>query len=396
MKTSNAVHYLDHASMGRPGRETLRRMREELAEVARVSSSGTDETLRELVAVENARKRVAKFIHADPQNVLLVGNTTQALGMVATSLPLRRGDNILMADSEFMGAPIVWRGVCRRVGVELLPVRSVAGRVLAEQYAERANSRTRAIFVSAVQEVSGYRADLRAIREVASRSDAYLIVDGIQEVGARPVDFEKLNVDAYCAGGHKWLRSPFGLGFACLAPRLREILDPPFQGYFALAEPEQGWDNYMGLSTKTPFDPLPERRDAGRMETGGFLNWLGAVALDAAIGELDALGAVRVWKRISELRNRLVKGLAGMGLEVLGGADAPDEAHAGITTFCMPGGPDEEKQLVQRLAHARIFLVMRYVSGVGGIRVAVHESNKSGDVDALLAVTKRFLAKRKK
>ncbi len=391
MKNQPRLHYLDHASLGRPGPKTIDRIRKEAARAGQFATSGTLETLRQLNAFENARRRIARFVHSDLGGVVLVGNTTQALGMIATALPLQRGDNVLVADIEFMGATVVWRGVCRRLGVELVPVPSTGGQLAAQDFARLANSRTKAMIISTVQEVSGCRADLPAIREVASRSGAYLIVDGIQEVGAIPISFKELGVDAYCAGGHKWMRSPFGLGFACLSQRLLEVLDPSFQGYLALAEPEVGWDRYMGLTSRSPFDCLPERQDAVRLETGGFPNWLGAVALDAAVSELESKDPAKVWARIRRLRRRLVAGLSGMDIEILGGADAPEGAHSGIVTIHLAGGADQEKHLVRRLAREHIQVSLRYVSGIGGIRVAVHESNNAGDVDAFLEVTRAFV-----
>lgn len=388
------IHYLDHASLGRPTKRILGRVRTAVSGLGKFTSSGTAETLREFEAIEAARMRIAQFIHADPANILLVGNTTQALGIIATALALSHGDNVLIADIEFMGATIVWRGVCRRLGVELVPVQTREGKLFADDFAAQANSRTRAIVVSSVQEVSGWRTNLQAIRDAAAKSNALVIADGIQEVGARPVDFAALGVDAYCAGGHKWLRSPFGMGFACVGPRLLEILEPVYQGYLALAEPEVGWDRYMESPERTPFDLLTVRRDAERMQTGGYPNWLGATALDAAIEEFQSLGAACVWNRIQKLRSRLVKGLCEMGLEFLGGPEPPDQAISGIVTFCLSDGILAEKGLLEELKRARVYVSLRYVSGVGGIRVAVHESNAENDLDALLDVTRRSIRKR--
>lgn len=386
-------HYLDHASMGRPTRRTLERLHTALSNLGTFASTGTRETLRQFEAVERARARIAQFIHADPSNILLVGNTTQALGTIATALPLAGGDNVLMGDIEFMGATVAWRGACQRAGVEIVPVKTTGGKVFAEQYAARANSRTRAIIISSVQEVSGWRADLRAISDVAAKSGAFVIADGIQEAGARPVNFRELGVDAFCAGGHKWLRSPFGLGFACLGPRLLGVLEPTYQGYLALAEPEVGWDRYMESADRTPFDLPADRSDAGRMETGAYPNWLGAMALDAAIEDFQKLGPERVWGRIKKLRARLVKGLQELGIGFLGGPEPPEGAFAGIVTFCLPGGAADEKKLLEEMKKARVFASLRYVTGVGGIRTAVHESNSDADVDALLDIARRFLAK---
>ena len=396
MKRGTKFHYLDHASMGRPTRRTLERLHAALFKLGSFASTGTIEALKQFDAVEKARTRVAQFVHADPANILLIGNTSQALGMIATALPMSRGDNILMADIEFMGATVAWRGACRRAGVEILPVKTTGGKICAEQFAVRANSRTRAILISSVQEVSGWRADLRAISDVAAKFGAFVIADGIQEAGARPVDFRELGVDAFCAGGHKWLRSPFGLGFACLGPRLLEVLEPASQGYLALGEPEVGWDRYMELAERTPFDLPADRTDAGRMETGGYPNWLGAIGLDAAIEDYQKLGPERSWKRIKKLRARLVNGLRELGIGFLGGPEPPEDAFAGIVTFWLPGGAVDEKKLLEEMKKARVFASLRYVTGIGGIRTAIHESNRDEDVDALLDVTRRFLKKRQR
>lgn len=388
---SPRIHYLDHASMGRPARRTTDRVRKAVADVGAFQGGGTPETLRQFDAIERARKRLARAIHADKASILFVGNTTQALGTIATSLPLRPGDNILVADVEFMGATIVWRGVCRRLGVSLISVPTRNGAVFAEDFAAVANAHTRAIIVSAVQEVSGFRADISSVRDVAARSSAFLIVDGIQEIGARPVDFQKLGADAYCAGGHKWLRSPFGLGFMCLAPRLLDALDPTYQGYLALAEPEIGWGAYMELENRTPFDLPPDRADAGRLETGGYPNWLGAIALDAAVEDWQSLGEKRVWASILKLRTRLANGLTELGLKILATENVPESQTAGIVTFRLLGGLEAERKLTEQLARAHTYVAVRYVSGVGGIRSAVHVTNTHADVDALVEVTRRFL-----
>jgi selenocysteine lyase/cysteine desulfurase len=390
------MHYLDHASMGRSAPRTIKRVRDAVAALGNFQSGGTPETLLQFEAVEKARKRVARAINAKPGQILFVGNTSQALGTIATALPLQRGDQILLADVEFMGAPLVWRGVCERVGVELVPVRTRGGRVLPDDFRAAIGPRARVISISTVQEVSGFRADIPAIREIADTYGTFVIADGIQEAGARPVDFAAMGADAYCAGGHKWLRSPFGLGFACLGERLLNVLRPTFQGYFAMGDPEIGWAAYMALPNRTPFDTVDERRDAGRLEMGGYPNWLGAVALDAAVEEWLHAGPAKVWASILKLRKRLTDGLKELDLRVLSTENAPEKEFAGIVTFCLPGGIEDEKKLVAELERNRIYVSVRYISGVGGIRTGVHVTNTSSDIDAFLNVTERFVSKTKK
>jgi selenocysteine lyase/cysteine desulfurase len=80
------VRYLDHASMGHPTVRTLDRVEAAVSALGRATSTGTAETLRQFEAVEKARRRIAKFIHTDVASILLVGNTSQALGAIASAL----------------------------------------------------------------------------------------------------------------------------------------------------------------------------------------------------------------------------------------------------------------------------------------------------------------------
>jgi cysteine desulfurase / selenocysteine lyase len=381
-------HYLDHACLGRPTPQTLAAVRQAAASIAAPGAAGTARTMGLLEAVEAARQSVGRLIRSAPNNILLIENTTQGVGWIASSLPVQAGDNVLVADIEFMGAALVWRHIARRVGVEIISVPTSNGRVLPQHFAAKANARTRAIMVGAVQEVSGFRTDLGALQEIASHCGAALIVDGIQEVGAVPVDLEKCPVDAYCAGGHKWLRSPFGTGFAFIHPRLLERLDPPFCGYLALQEPEIGWDHYMELEDRSAYDPLAEINDARRLATGGIPNWLGAVALGHAAEEFLQLGVHNVWQRILHLRSRLADGLAGLGFPLTGDRS---NGISGMVCFRSGGEVEQDRALHSALTASRVFVSLRYISGVGGLRVAVHENNTDADVDALLEVASHFV-----
>lgn len=392
-------HYLDFACLGKPTRRTLHAVSRAMEELAALESPGTPETLRFFDACEQARQRAAQLVHADVSQLVLVDSTTHGLGLVANALPLRPGENVLIDDLEFLGAAVVWRAVSQRAGVEIRPVKTAGGRALPEDFARSADGRTRAIVLSSVQEVSGFRADLKAMREVARSFGAWLIVDGIQEAGAVPVNLEAAPVDAYCAGGHKWLRSPFGLGFMCIHPELLARMQPATQGYLALAEPAGGWEPYLQSPERTPFDPLEELDDARRLQPGGTPNWIGAVALREAIAELMETGAGTVWTRICSLTDRLRAGLRKMGLKIWGdaegGAAQARAHHSGVVCFALPGGVAAERELLARLSHAGIYVSLRHVSGIGGIRVSPHHDSSMGGIDRLLEVTAAFVSARR-
>jgi len=77
-----------------------------------------------------------------------------------------------------------------------------------------------------------------------------------------------------------------------------------------------------------------------------------------------------------------------LGFPIVG---AGDEGISGIVCFRTAGGIDQDRALVSALTAARVLVSLRYVAGIGGLRVAVHEDNTEADVDALLEVAARFI-----
>jgi len=384
--------YLDHASMGLPSPATIGAVSSWIEVLASPDMTGTERSLKLFAAVERARQQAASLIHVDPANVLLVENTSQGLGLLASSLPLDEGDNILVGDIEFLAAAVCWRSTSRKLRVEIRPVKTEGGRVLPDDFARVADSRTRVLVLSSVQEVSGFRCDLRAFCQLAKHLKAFLIVDGIQEAGALHVDLKETPIDAYCTGGSKWLRSPFGMGFLYVGPELLAVLSPPAFGYMALREPGEGWQAYLQSGKRTPFDPLPEQQDARRLLTGGMPNGVGAVALEQAIRDLRGIGTQTSNQRILTLIRALITELMECGLNVCAVHDPSEERYlSGIVCFDMKTGTGAEKQLWACLLKSKVQVSLRYTTGIGGIRVSLHHDNTDEDIQTLMEVLRREL-----
>jgi cysteine desulfurase / selenocysteine lyase len=392
MRQGMRIVYLDHAAMGLPSQGTIAAVSSWIDVLANPEITGTERSLKLFEAVERARQQAASLINVDSANLLLVENTSQGLGLIASSLPLADGDNILVGDIEFLAATVCWRSASRKLRIEIRPVKTQGGRVLPEEFARVADSRTRVLILSSVQEVSGFRCNLRAFGQLAKELKALLIVDGIQEAGALHVDLTKTPVDAYCAGGSKWLRSPFGMGFLYVGPELLSRLSPPTFGYMALKEPEAGWQGYLQSQKRTPFDPLPEQQDARKLLAGGMPNGLGAVALEQAIRDVRGIGTPASNQRILRLTKALITELMESGFRICAVHDPSEENYrSGIVCFGMKTGAGAEKQLLACLLEAKIQVSLRYTTGIGGIRVSLHHDNTDGDIQALMDILRREL-----
>ncbi|MGG0717151.1 aminotransferase class V-fold PLP-dependent enzyme [Robertmurraya massiliosenegalensis] len=385
--------YMDYACMGKPFRTTLEAISKTVAKLSFLDEPGTNYTIGLFNEIEKTREKIAEFLCVSPTSIAFINNTTHGLGILASTMKINRNENILIPDLEFLSASLVWRERQRRIGFEIRPVSTKNGCVTVEDVDAVIDSKTKAIVVSAVQEVSGYRADLKGLMDVAQKHGSYLLVDGIQEVGVLERDLGKNSVHAYCAGGHKWLGSPFGTGFMFVSPKLLEELEPAYIGYMGLKTPEEGWDTYLKSRERTPFDTFVMVEEAKKLETGGTPNWLGAVGLGHAVDEIVNQGIRKIELEVQELLHVLRTFLLAAGLEdfILGSVEA--EKQSGIVTFSLPDGIEQEERFLLALQREKIYVSHRSISGIGGIRVSPYTVHTIADMERLTNVMERFLRK---
>src|SRR5205085_4558902 len=132
------------------------------------------------------RREIAKLIGAQPTDIALVESTSHGLEIIAASVPLHRGDVILVGETEFLGLAVPWIPRQERDGfhIQIVPHRN--GRLLVEDYAAAITKQTRLILLSSVQWNNGFRADLAAFSQLAQERGVLLLVDAIQQLGALP------------------------------------------------------------------------------------------------------------------------------------------------------------------------------------------------------------------
>ncbi len=383
------ITYLDTACMGLVAPAVIREIRRMLAKLEDFSYDNPLVRFEELHSFfPGAREKAAHLVGAAVEEIALVESTTHGLGLVAASLPIQRGNNILACDLEFFPTTLCWKTGQEKMGVEVRPVTTTKGEVKTADFEAQLDQNTRAIMVSAVQEANGFRVDLQELATLARNHDCYLIVDGIQEAGALQVDLSRIDVDVYCAGGAKWLCNPFGMGFLYVNRRIMEDLEPSFYGYFNTGEPSGGWNQYLASPQRTPFDPLELNRGAQKFETGGTGNCVGALGLYMALEVLLHEDPAEVEKKVFELNNVLCRGLALLNLNMT--SSIRPRNRSGITTFTLPQGPLAEAQLVNELSNKEIYTTHRYTSGSGGIRVSPHYYNNIEDINNLLDTVELF------
>lgn len=386
--------YLDNAATSIPAPRTLTAASRFVELFTNPDKSASDITREMRGYLKDARHNAARFIHADEDEIALVIGTTHGLGIIANALPLGPGDNVLVCDLEYQASVICFLPNSRKIGYEIRAVKSHDGTITAEDFERAMDVHTKAIMLASVQEVNGYRADVKKITEMAHRHGVLVAIDGVQEAGAMAVDVHETGVDFYTAGGKKWIGNPFGMGFLYVRREIAGKTEPAYYGYFSMKVPEKFPDyvSYLEDPARTPFDDEGIIDDATKFEIMGFTNYVGALGLAEALSVQMEIGQKKIEEKIKTLNKRLLKNLAELGIR----AESPyDEAHMSSIAAFNFGFPDgeieREKRLVAYMQARNVFVSLRSSTGTGGIRVSMHYYNTEAEIDRLTKLLREFM-----
>jgi cysteine desulfurase/selenocysteine lyase len=320
------------------------------------------ETGRSEHAVVEARlrDRLAGLLGLKETDVALVGNASEAMNLVASSLGLKAGDNVVLNDLEYPSVVQPWLRL-REVGVEVRIARHVDWELPADRVTTLVDERTRALVVSHVSYHSGWRHDLAALGVAADRVGALFVVDATQSLGVVPVPATL--ADVVISSSYKWLLGGHGLGVLAWNQARRPLPEPP----------GVGWRSVPDLFSADRFERYELHEDARRFEVG-YPSFPTIYQLEASLAWLQQFDAAAVRDHVLALSGRLVGELADRGWPLLTSADA--DHRAGNVALASRHGADLARALAEQDVHCW--------GGDGRLRASVHLFNGDADIDAFL------------
>jgi isopenicillin-N epimerase len=346
------VVFLNHGSFGacpRPVFEEYQRWQREL-EQRPVEFLARERRFPELI--DSARERLARHLGADPANLVLVPNASTGINLVARSLRLEPGDEVLATDQEYGGMQILWRFVCDRAGARF--VVAPPG-----ELRDAIGPRTKVVFISHITSPTAIRLPLEELIAAARAAGAVTVSDGAHAPGQIELDLEALGADAYAGNCHKWLCAPKGTGFLHVRPEHQGWIEPQVVS----------WDWVEGA-------PFAERhRWSGTRDPAGFLAVPAAIDFQAD-HDWDAVRA-RCRSLAREARRRLAELFE---LEPLAGEEAIEQMVAA------PLPPCDVDEVGRRLREEhRIEIPVKSWNGRPLVRASFQGYNDEDDLEALLA-----------
>ena len=361
---TRTCHYLNHAAVS----PTSTRVRDAVqAWMGDLVDHGMANIVTWVQAERETRALAARILGASVDEVTFVRSTSHGLGTFAEGLDWQAGDEVAVCtELEYPANVYPWMHLADR-GVALRPIAATDGGVTREAVAKAIGPRTRVVSVSSVEFATGVANDLEAIGALCRERRVLFCVDGIQSVGAFPIDVAKANIDFLAADSHKWQLGLSGIGIAYVRREVLPHLRPAVVGWKSVKNP-------------LDFDHLhfELRDDAAKLEEGtqSFSTILG---MGAALALLDEVGIDRVAGHITAWLEEAEKVLATLGLD-----PGPSRAaRKGILTFRPPSGTAEE--FVNRAGRAGLVLSARR----GRVRMSPHFYNGEVELAALVEFARK-------
>jgi isopenicillin-N epimerase len=357
------ITFLNHGSFGacpRPVFEVYQQWQRELEENPVIFIG---RRLPDLLA--EARARLGRFVGAAAENLVFVPNVTYGINIVARSLDLEPGDEILSTDQEYGATERAWRFVCEKRGYRYvkqeIPLPLADPDEILERLWAGVSERTKVIAVSHVTSPTALVLPVEAICQRARSAGILTAIDGAHAPGQVDLDLDQCGVDFYMGNAHKWLSSPKGAAFLFARPACQGLLEPLVVSH--------GWQS-----------PAP-----GPSQFLDYFNWVGT---DDPAAYLTVPAAIdfqleHQWADVRAACHRLAleaqrRILALSDLSPL----SPDSMWVQMCATPLPGSPEDYSDLWE--AH-RIVVPVFERNGQTLIRVSIQAYNTPDDVERLLS-----------
>jgi isopenicillin-N epimerase len=260
------------------------------------------------------QERMGAILGADPADLFLRSNVTEALNDFLFGLDLKGGGEFLVSGFEYGATANLAKVRAGQLGFSFrtvnLPVEKGAtaeqlGRAVIDSF----TAETRLLVISHVATGNGAILPVAKIANAARAKGIITVVDGAHAVGALPLDIRSLGVDFYGGNFHKWFLGPRGTGFGWVNPAVK--VDWKFGGWASFGKSAHlrdfaGGDEavrriFQGTMDAAPFQALLKTADFWEEHGWDSLRSHQSGLRDQAAAAAEKLG----WERVSPASREL-------------------------------------------------------------------------------------------
>lgn len=237
---------------------------------------------------EEARKKLASFINAEPQEMIFTSGTTHGINIIARGLSFEKGDEIFLTEQEHHSNILPWQKLRDEKGIilKIIPLNDNLRPDWNYLY-QNITERTRLISFVHVSNTLG---NINPVQEIIQqirliKPDVWVLLDGAQSFPHLKINIKKLNPDFFVFSMHK-AYGPTGIGGLYINRSVQHNVHPLFTGGGTIRD--VSWD-------KTEYERGPVYFEPGSP------NMEGAYASMHAIRFLEDLGMENIFMHDKDL-----------------------------------------------------------------------------------------------
>ena len=232
---------------------------------------------------EPLRSNLAKIAGCSKEEIAINRNSSEGLETIIFGLPLKAGDEVVVARQDYPNIINAWKQRETRDGIRIswitLDLPSENENYLVQQYVNAFTPKTKVVNITHVINWNGQVLPVKKIAAEAHKKGIEVVVDGAHSFAHFDFSIKDLDADYFASSLHKWLYAPIGSGMLYVKKEKIAQLYPLFAS-----------DN-------------PHKDDIRKFEHLGTRPFFIEQAIGKAIEFHDMIGIERKQQRLHYLKN---------------------------------------------------------------------------------------------
>jgi len=363
------VIFLNHGSFGATPEPVFREYQRWQRELESQPVEFLGRRAPELLA--GSRSALAKYLGVVADDLVYVINATIGINIVAHSLELGPGDEVLTTNHEYGACDRTWRFLSRKRGFDYVTHPVLLSDEFDENLWTAVTKRTKVVYLSHITSPTSATFPVAEICQKARESGILTVIDGAHAPGQIPILLEQLNADFYVGNLHKWLCAPKGAGFLYAHKDVQPLLEPLVVSWGYEAE-QPGSSQF-----------IDHHEMWGTRDISAFLSVPAAIHFHEVHHWDDVRITCHELAREAEMRLGELTGLPSLY--------PSDHWYAQMATLRLPDDVDVGWLKDELYAVFRIEIPLFEWDGMNWIRISVQGYNTHADIDALLSALEELL-----
>lgn len=333
-------------------------------------------TVNGLQYLKTSREALGKYLNCNSEDLVYVTNPSYAVNIIAKSINLKEGDEVLTTNLEYGACDKTWNYYCKKVAAKYIrqPINFplTTKEQFVEDFFKGLSSKTKLVFISHITSTTGLRLPIEEILVKAKALGLLTFVDGAHAPGQIDVNLSTLQADIYTGACHKWMMTPKGSSFLYVKKELQHLFDPLIVS----------WGYEENLQSETQF--LDYHQLQGTRDYSAFLT------IPKAIEFMES----NDWKTVALNCRALVKSNAARFCKLLNSTSlAPISDEFLVQLYSIPLKTAEPQKL-QRLLFEKykIEIPVMQLDGKIFLRYSIQAFNSQEDLDVLYHALKDIKA----